>query len=303
MYSAKQSTGVEIYSSDRDHYSPRRLRMIGELRSAIESQELRLHYQPKVEIATCEVVGVEALLRWPREDGRVVPPDEFIPLAEHTGLIRPLTNFVLDHAIAQCHDWAERGLSLHMSINVSARNLLDPELTCNLRDALAKHHVDPPSLIVEITESCIMADPHQAIAVLGELVELGVGVSVDDFGTGYSSLAYLKRLPVTELKIDKSFVQGMDRDPQDAAIVRTVLDLGANLGLTVTAEGIETAEVWTELNRLGCTLGQGYYFSKPLPADDLVRWLESADTIAPPLAHGPSSGRVNRRRLTAARTA
>jgi EAL domain-containing protein (putative c-di-GMP-specific phosphodiesterase class I) len=148
-----------------------------------------------------------------------------------------------------------------------------------------------------------MADPRQAIAVLGELVELGVGVSVDDFGTGYSSLAYLKRLPVTELKIDKSFVQGMDRDPQDAAIVRTVLDLGANLGLTVTAEGIETAEVWTELNRLGCTLGQGYYFSKPLPADDLVRWLESADTIAPPLAHGPSSGRVNRRRLTAARTA
>jgi EAL domain-containing protein (putative c-di-GMP-specific phosphodiesterase class I) len=190
-----------------------------------------------------------------------------------------------------------------MSINVSARNLLDPELTRTVREALARHDVDPSALVVEITESCIMADPNQAIAVLGELVDLGVGVSVDDFGTGYSSLAYLKRLPVTELKIDKSFVQGMDRDPQDAAIVRTVLDLGANLGLTVTAEGIETTEVWHELSRLGCSLGQGYYFSKPLPADDLVSWLESGQTTDRPAPAESVTARVKRRRLIAVHTA
>jgi diguanylate cyclase (GGDEF)-like protein len=303
MYAAKQSAGVEIYCSDRDHYSPRRLRMVGELRHAIESQVLQLHYQPKVEIATGAVIGVEALLRWPQEDGRFVPPDEFIPLAEHTGLIRPLTHYVLDHAIAQCHEWTAQGLSLQMSINVSARNLLDPELTRTVRDALAKHDVDASALVIEITESCIMADPNQAIAVLGELVGLGVGVSMDDFGTGYSSLAYLKRLPVTELKIDKSFVQGMDRDPQDAAIVRTVLDLGANLGLIVTAEGIETAEVWSELHQLGCTLGQGYFFSKPLPAGDLVTWLQSAEPSAPPIASGSSIARGKSRRLIAVNTA
>jgi diguanylate cyclase (GGDEF)-like protein len=303
MYAAKKSAGVEVYCSDRDHYSPRRLRMIGELRNAIESHELLLHYQPKVEIATGTVVGVEALLRWPRDDERFVPPDEFIPLAEHTGLIRPLTHYVLDCAIAQCREWIARGLSLQVSINVSARNLLDPELTTTVRHALAKHHVDASNLVVEITESCIMADPNQAIAVLGELVDLGVGVSVDDFGTGYSSLAYLKRLPVTELKIDKSFVQGMDRDPQDAAIVRTVLDLGANLGLTVTAEGIETAEVWNALHQLGCTLGQGYYFSKPLPADDLAKWLESTAATAPPSCSGSSSVPAKGRRLIAVNTA
>jgi diguanylate cyclase (GGDEF)-like protein len=296
MYEAKTSAGVEIYSSDRDHYSPRRLRMIGELRTAIESQHLLLHYQPKVDIATAEVVGVEALLRWPREDERFVPPDEFIPLAEHTGLIRPLTHYVLDHAIAQCREWMACGLSLQVSINVSARNLLDPELTTTVRNALEKHDVDPSLLVVEITESCIMADPNQAIAVLGELVDLGIGVSVDDFGTGYSSLAYLKRLPVTELKIDKSFVQGMDRDPQDAAIVRTVLDLGANLGLTVTAEGIETEAVWHGLHQLGCHLGQGYYFSKPLPPDELVRWLESSET---PVRADVVTAPVKARRLIA----
>ena len=302
MYAAKESTGVEIYRSDRDHYSQRRLRMIGELRNAIESKELQLHYQPKVEIATAAVVGVEALLRWPREDERFVPPDEFIPLAEHTGLIRPLTHYVLDQAIAQCRDWTARGLSLQMSINVSARNLLDPELTSTVRDSLAKYGVEPSSLIIEITESCIVADPNQAIAVLGELVDLGVGVSVDDFGTGYSSLAYLKRLPVTELKIDKSFVQGMDRDPQDAAIVRTVLDLGSNLGLMVTAEGIETEEVWHQLHQMGCTLGQGYYFSKPLPPADLFRWLESTGSTAASV--GPASVEtVPRRRLSAVHTA
>jgi diguanylate cyclase (GGDEF)-like protein len=276
MYSAKKAAGVEIYSSERDHYTPQRLQMVGQLRQALESSQLELHYQPKFAFETGDVVGVEALLRWPHPDRGFIPPDEFIPIAEHTGLIRPLTVYVLHHALTQCRAWRDLGFGLHMSINVSVRNLLDPELPSALQSALARHRVDPSWLTLEITESSIMADPDQAISVLTQLAGLGLGVSVDDFGTGYSSLTYLKRLPVTELKVDKSFVRAMDRDPQDVAIVRSIIDLGANLGLTVTAEGVETREVWDHLARLGCGLAQGYYLSRPLPASALTDWLQTA---------------------------
>jgi len=292
MYSAKKAAGVEMYSSDRDHYSPKRLRMVGELRHAIDSGDLELHYQPKVALATGLPVGIEGLLRWPHDHYGFVPPDEFIPIAEHTGLIRPLTLYVLDHALAQCRAWHDLRLGLNMSINVSVRNLLDPELSNAIRAALERRRVDPSWLTLEITESNIMADPDQALAILADLAGLGLGVSVDDFGTGYSSLAYLKQLPVTELKIDKSFVKAMDSDPQDAAIVRSIVDLGANLGLTVTAEGVETRQVWDDLARMGCTLAQGYLLSRPLPAPAMTRWIQAA--LKPMEAPAIPGGRTKR---------
>jgi diguanylate cyclase (GGDEF)-like protein len=276
MYSAKRGAGVELYESRRDHYSPRRLRMVGELRHAIDSRQLQLHYQPKVTLDSGATVGVEALLRWPHEAYGLVPPDEFIPIAEHTGLIRPLTLYVLEHALRQARTWHDLGFDLDMSINVSVRNLVDPDLAAAIRTALERHGVRPSCLTLEITESSIMSDPDTALSTLVDLARLGVGVSVDDFGTGYSSLTYLKRLPVTELKIDKSFVHAMDTDSADSAIVRSIIDLGTNLGLSVTAEGVETLEVWDELVGLGCTLAQGYYISRPVPADAMTDWLRAA---------------------------
>ncbi len=274
MYVAKEHPGgCEVYARERDEYSPDRLTMLTELRRGIDAGELVLHYQPKADLRTGAVVGVEALVRWSHPSRGLVGPDEFIPLAQKTGVIVPLTFFVLNEALRQCRTWQLEGLNLRVGVNLSARNLLDVNLPDTVGELLAKWEVPPSHLELEITESTILADPIRAMHVLSRLSGMGVRLAIDDFGTGYSSLAYLKRLPVDELKIDKSFVQGMEADENDAVIVRSTIDLGRNLGLRVVAEGVETTEAWRQLAALGCDVAQGYYLSRPVPAAELVAWL------------------------------
>jgi diguanylate cyclase (GGDEF)-like protein len=274
MYLAKETrNGWETYSSDRDPHSTARLSLFGQLRRALETGELVLHYQPKLELITDDVVGVEALVRWQHPERGLVGPDEFIPIAEQTGLMRQLTAHVLDRALAQAAEWAAEGLSLRMAVNVSARDLHDPRFVDLVRDALDRAGVSPGMVELEITERVVMADPANGMETLHALARLGVRLSLDDFGTGYSSLAYLKRLPVTELKIDKSFVLRMDVDADDATIVRSTIDLAHGLGLAVVAEGVETLQSMQRLTELGCDAAQGYLLSRPLPAEQLRHWL------------------------------
>jgi len=273
MYVAKEShSGFEVYSTDCDGYSPARLALASELRQAIENEELLVYYQPKVDIRTRRVVGVEALVRWIHPERGFMSPDEFIPLAEQTGLIQPLTTFVLRTALRECRKWQDDGLELDVSVNLSVRSLLDLQLPEGVSALLREFAVDPSRLVLEITESSIMADPIRAADVVDRLSDLGIGLAIDDFGTGYSSLAYLKRLPVSEIKIDKSFVMAMINEDNDAVIVRSTVDLGQNLGLTVVAEGVETVEMFDELKKLGCDVAQGYLLSRPLPPDELTHW-------------------------------
>jgi diguanylate cyclase (GGDEF)-like protein len=275
MYSAKESrSGVEVYDPDRDEYSPRRLMLAAELRHAIERGQLTLHYQPKADLGTGGITGVEALLRWHHPDYGFVPPDEFIPLAEHTGLIRALTRWVLAAAVAQCGSWHRRGLHLNVAVNLSVRALVDVGLPDEVEGLLREAGVPPTSLTLEITESSIMADPARSIGVLERLSELGIMLSIDDFGTGYSSLSYLKKLPVGEVKVDRSFVMNMTSDQDDAVIVRSTIDLARNLGLRVVAEGVEDRSTWETLSSLGCDAAQGYYLGRPMPVLQLDRWLE-----------------------------
>ncbi len=276
MYVAKEAhSGFEIYSTDQDGYSPARLALAAELRQAIDNHDLVVYYQPKADFKQGRVTGAEALVRWTHPEHGFLPPDEFIPLAEHTGLIRPLTKLVLEDALRQCAAWRSEGLFLDVSVNLSVRSLLDLQLPETVESLLARYDVDPKQLILEITESSIMADPIRAAGVVDALHELGVGLAIDDFGTGYSSLSYLKRLPVSEIKIDKSFVMSMGDDDNDAVIVRSTVDLGQNLGLRVVAEGVETLEVWDELKLLGCDIAQGYFLSRPLPAGEIASWIAS----------------------------
>jgi diguanylate cyclase (GGDEF)-like protein len=271
MYLAKEGhTGIELYTAERDQYSPRRLALVGALRAAIEQRELTLVYQPKIELASERMVGVEALVRWQHPEHGFVPPDEFIPIAESTALIQPLGQFVLETALDQARCWQEAGLSLHVAVNLSVRNLLEPTLVERVADLIARAGIAPGKLTLEITESGVMTDPEAAIAVLWGLRRIGVRLSVDDFGTGYSSLAYLKRLPVDEVKLDKSFVLNMTGDADDAAIVRSTIELAHNLGLQLVAEGVEDQETLELLATLGCDLVQGYHLARPTPADQLV---------------------------------
>jgi diguanylate cyclase (GGDEF)-like protein len=274
MYLAKEAhTGHELYSDEKNQYSPGRLALVAELRHAIANRELSVVYQPKADVGTGEVTSVEALLRWHHPRQGFVPPDEFIPVAEHTGLIKPLTHFVLDAALAQCRAWELAGSPLKVAVNLSVRSLLDADLPSDLARLLRHWNVSPGSLQLEITESSIMADPARSLATLTKLSEMGVGLSIDDFGTGYSSLSHLKRLPVDEIKIDKSFVMGMLSDDNDAVIVRSIIDLGRNLGLRVVAEGVENDEIMRHLGVLGCDVAQGYGLSRPLAAPVLDDWL------------------------------
>jgi diguanylate cyclase (GGDEF)-like protein len=274
MYVAKEHpTGCEVYSRERDGYSPDRLTLLTELRRAIDRGQLVLHYQPKADLRTGEVSGVEALVRWQHPERGLIPPDEFIPPAQKTGVIGPLTTFILDEALRQCRTWTLQGIELCVAVNLSTRNLLDVHLPELVGELLARWEVPARLLELEITESTILADPVRAMQILSRLDEMGIRLAIDDFGTGYSSLAYLKRLPVDELKIDKSFILGMEESENDAVIVRSTIDLGRNLGLRVVAEGVETARAWSRLAQLGCNLAQGYYLSRPVPADQLTEWL------------------------------
>ena len=276
MYTAKAThTGVAVYQPSEDHVSARRLVLASELRRAIDTGGLVVAYQPKASLEDGAIVGAEALLRWQHPDFGFVTPDEFIPLAERTGLIVPLTTYVLDRALRQCAQWLTDGIDVGVAVNISVRNLLDTDLPDEIGALLIRHGVQPRRLTLEITESSVMADPARAVDVLERLHRIGIRLSVDDFGTGYSSLTYLKRLPVDEVKIDKSFVLTMATDAGDAAIVRSIIDLGGSLGLSVVAEGVEDTAAWERLAELGCDLIQGYALCRPGAGADVTRWLRT----------------------------
>ncbi len=274
MRQAKQrKSGFAVYKSERDPYSVRRLKLVGDLRRAISAGELVLHYQPQIHIARRDIVGVEALVRWQHPQQGLLPPFEFIPLAEQTGLIRPLTVWALNQALQQASIWGLQGRNITVSVNLSVHNLLDKDLPGQVQRLLKKWKVPPERLILEITESNLMLDPEVALATLRKLQDMDVALSVDDFGTGYSSLAYLKTLPVSELKIDRSFVQEMMQGESDAKIVHLIANLSHNLGLTVVAEGVEDEATWNKIADLGCDVVQGYYICKPLPAKEFSAWM------------------------------
>jgi diguanylate cyclase (GGDEF)-like protein len=276
MYVAKdKKTGVEVYSPDIDRHSTMRLGLLAELRGALSDRQLELHYQPKADLRTGDIVGLEALLRWRHPERGMVPPDDFIPLAEQTALMRHITQFVVDEALAQLAQWWRAGLRVQAAINVSARDLYDRDFADYLRERLDHHGMPPRALMIEVTESVLMADPARAASTLLSLASTGVGVSLDDFGTGYSSLVHLKRLPVSEVKIDRSFIMRMDVNEDDAAIVRSIIDLASVLGLRVVAEGVETRDAWDRLAVFGCDAAQGWFLAKALPPADITRWLEN----------------------------
>ena len=277
MYVAKRSTsGYALYDHLEDQHSVSRLAMVGELRHAIEHKQLVLFYQPKIDLKEGRITGVEALARWNHPQRGLLSPDEFIPLAEHTGLIRPLTFCVLDEALQQTSQWMNGGLKLKMAVNLSAHHLQDEQLADKVESAMRHWDVPPELLEFEITESAIMANPLRAMNTLTQLSKMGIGLSIDDFGTGYSSLIYLKQLPVDEIKIDKSFVIDMLQNNEDLVIVRSTIDLAHNMGRQVVAEGVESEEVLNLLVELGCDMAQGYYISRPITANILTQWLHQA---------------------------
>jgi diguanylate cyclase (GGDEF)-like protein len=274
MYSAKEgSAGTAVYSPEADSYNPRRLSLAGELRAAINRGELLVYYQPIANLASGRIGRVEALVRWNHPRHGLLPPDEFVPLAEHTGTISALTSYVLRQSLEQVRRWRALELDLGVSVNLSVRVLMDVGLPAEVASALATSGVEPSSLKLEITESMIMADPKRIIGVLHRLAELGMDLAVDDFGTGYSSLGYLRQLPVSEVKIDKSFVLHLAEQQNDHVIVRSIVDLANNLGLRTVAEGVEDRESLERLTALGCNDIQGYLLSRPQPADVLTERL------------------------------
>ena len=275
MYASKKSgNGAVVYDPMLDKSSQQSLSLLSELRHAADQNEFRLYVQPKLLLGTGEIIGIEALVRWQHPRKGMISPDNFIPFAEKTGFIRVLTRWVLDQSAALCRDLAAQGVYPKISVNISARDLLDQDLPGKFGEILPRYNVMPSSFCLEITESSIMDDPIRAQQTLEGLHAMGVDLSIDDFGTGYSSLAYLKRLPVDELKIDKSFVMNMERDIDDAKIVRSTIDLGHNLGLRVVAEGIESEAVWNLLTKMGCDQGQGYFIAKPMPSEPLMTWIK-----------------------------
>jgi diguanylate cyclase (GGDEF)-like protein/PAS domain S-box-containing protein len=271
MYVAKRSQmSCVVFAPELDEDSAERLTLLSELREAIETDQLVLYFQPKQDLSRGLVTGAEALVRWQRPDKGLIPPDRFVPLAEQTGLIGPLTDWVLREAVRQAYVWQRRQPDLRVAVNLSMRNLLDP----NLADKVARLLEEwPAQLDVEITESALMADPERALATLSALSDVGLRIAIDDFGTGYSSLAYLKRLPVDVLKIDRSFVRDLRANTNDRIIVRSTIDLAHNLGLRVVAEGVEDAVAAEVLREFGCDEIQGFYLSQPVPAREFEHWL------------------------------
>jgi diguanylate cyclase (GGDEF)-like protein len=297
MYQAKQGIGAPaVYDPAHHRFTAERLAMVGDLRRAIEAGEIEVHYQPLADVRGGEVLAVEALVRWERRGRGIVMPADFVPIAEHTGLIRPLTRLVLERALGQVAAWQREGIELDVSVNLSPRNLMEPGIVEQVAEQLAAAGLEPSRLVLEITETAIMADELRARTVLERLSQMGVGLAVDDFGIGHSSLAYLKRLPVDELKIDRAFVAGLADDRSDAAIVRSTIAIARDLGLRTVAEGVEDQEAWDRLAVLGCDLAQGFLLGRPMPAAELTRWLR-ARTAEP--AAGPAAFR---RRLRPAPT-
>jgi predicted signal transduction protein with EAL and GGDEF domain len=278
MYQAKQAdAGCTVYDADADLHTPRRLTLLTELRDGLERGELEVHYQPKCDARTGAVVGAEALVRWRHPARGLLPPDEFVPLAETTELMTSLTFTVLGQALREVRHWLDTGRRLGVAVNLPVRHLTDQRLPEQVAAALRTHHVPAELLTLEVTESTVMNDPARAAEVLARLRAHGVRIAVDDYGTGYSSLAYLKRLAIDELKIDRSFISGMTQDENDQIIVRSTVDLGHNLGLGLVAEGVEDVATWRSLAAQGCDLIQGYVVSRPRPAAEFVAWLGQWD--------------------------
>ena len=277
MYGTKnRDIGFLYYDAALDPNTPQRLQLSGDLRQALARAEFTLHYQPKIDIQTGLVIGAEALIRWNHPDHGLIAPDRFIPLAERTGMIGPTTYWVIETAARQCKTWRDAGHPLRVSVNVPGRIFHDPGFVERVENVLRAAGLAAKHLEIEITENILMTDIEHVSRVLEEVNRLGAHIAIDDFGTGYSSLAYLKKLPLGTLKIDKSFVLDMDKDENDAVIVRSTIDLAHNLGYRVVAEGIESKDTWDLLNILGCDGGQGFYISHPLPAEDFMRWLKES---------------------------
>ena len=293
MYDAKKNhTQYAIYAPGRDAHSLRRLAILSELRHAIARDELDLHYQPKIDVSSGKAVHTEALVRWKHPVHGQLPPDEFIPLAEQSGNIGMITKWVLRKAITHCGEWNASGVDLTVAVNLSALDLFDAELPTYISGLLSEVGLSPSKLVLEITESAVMRDPAYALRILRDLKNRGVTLAIDDYGTGYSSLAHLKRLPVDELKIDKSFVLNLrNASTDDIVIVRSTIELGHNMGLRVIAEGVENAEAWQILKTLGCDMAQGYFISKPLPATEFRDWMKHY-TGNSSLARNPPAGEV-----------
>ena len=288
MYAAKERrAGIAIYDPESDPNDAERLALGGELGRALDEEELLLFYQPKISLSSGRIIGVETLVRWLHPRRGLLPPSEFMPFAERTGLIRPLSHYVLERAIRQCSVWQTAAIDIHVAVNLTMHDLVDAELPTDVATLLAEAGLPPERLEVEITESAIMSDPFRVRQALLHLSELGVRIAIDDFGTGYSSLGYLKRLPVDELKIDRSFVIAMATNANDATIVRSTIDLGRNLGLTVVAEGVERGETLERLKELGCDVAQGYVMGQPAPAEELTGLLFADTPLTRPARRGP----------------
>ncbi len=274
MYLAKQRrSGVERYVPDLDRNSPARLALFGELRRGLDRGELELHYQPKVYLDDHRAAGVEALVRWLHPVRGMLMPDDFIPVVQQSYLMREVTAFVIETALAQAAIWQQSGLDVQVSINVSGRDLLDSGLADLVAQGLNRHRLPPGALLIEIDERVLTSEPAHSVATAEALAALGVGLSLDDFGTGYSNLVRLKRLPVSEVKVDSSFVSRLLESPDDEVVVKSILDLAAALGIRSVAEGVESADVAAALLAMGCVAAQGWYFAKPMNAASATSWL------------------------------
>ncbi len=281
MYAAKEDhSEYKLYAEKLDRHSRRRLTVLSDFRRALDSDEFVLHYQPVVDIEGIRPRGAESLVRWQHPELGLIPPGDFIPIAEQSGLIGPLTRYVLERAVAECKAWRAAGRDLSVAVNLTVRDLLDRRLPARIESLLDAYKLPAEALALEITESMIMSDPERALSTVTQLRELGVKISVDDFGTGYSSLANLKQLPVNELKIDRSFVSSMLKDQSDLIIVRSTINLGHELRLKVVAEGVEDDLTLRRLANLGCDQAQGYHLSRPLPSEAFVEWLDRSDRSA-----------------------
>jgi PAS domain S-box-containing protein/diguanylate cyclase (GGDEF)-like protein len=268
-------SGFAFYDPDMEHYGVEHLSLLGEINQAMDSGELVLYYQPKLDLADGVARGAEALVRWQHPEKGLIPPDMFIPMIEDTNLIHPFTLWGLNEAMRQVAQWRDQGLELTVSVNIAARSLMNPDIVDRIRDGLERWAIPPAQLMLEITETGLMVDPFVAKRTLNHIHELGVGLAIDDFGTGYSSLAYLKDLPVDELKIDRVFIHHMLDQPKDANIVQATIHLAHSLGLVVVAEGIENETMYQQLAGFGCDKAQGYHLAKPMPSREVGAWIAS----------------------------
>jgi EAL domain-containing protein (putative c-di-GMP-specific phosphodiesterase class I) len=275
----REKRALAIYEETLKPAARDQLSLLGELRHAVEHDELRLYFQPKIELRTGRVSGAEVLLRWQHPTRGLLMPIDFIPFAEQTGFIRWLTRWILDHAMAQAAEWHRADMALNLAVNISSEDISDPRFDSRVASLLSRHQLPPPLLTLELTETGFIEDPRRAVLMLDALAALGVCLSIDDFGTGYSSLSHLARMPVDEMKIDRSFVQSLESDSEFATVVRSAIDMGHGLGLKVVAEGIETSSAANRLRDFGCDIAQGYFYAKPMPRDAFAAWMEGKPRV------------------------